>query len=147
MEEAMRTFALAVALLAVAGLARADDDDPEPPGSASLRKLMGKWVSVRRIAKGEEMAYTQLSYAFEKDKVTSSSGNGKLVRTMTLKVDKKRSDVIEMTGENVKVKTTRFFFKIEKGELFLTPTRSTDPKAKPDFTGGTGTVMILKKEK
>jgi uncharacterized protein (TIGR03067 family) len=145
--EAMRTFALLVALLAVAGLARADDDDPEPPrGTAALRKLTGKWNSVRMILKGNERNYTSASYSFTKDKVTYTAGNGKLMRTMTFKPDKKRPDVLEMTPENAKV-PTRYFFKIEKGELYLLPDRSNDPKTKPDFSGTTMPVMILKKEK
>jgi len=144
----MRTFALAVALLALAGPARAQDDDPEPPGgAAALRKLKGTWNSVRRISKGQEIAYTLISYAFEKDKVTYTAGKGKLVRTMSLKVDKKRPDVIELTQENAKVATMRYFFKVEKGELYLVPDRSNDPKAKPDFSGNTTMVMVLKKEK
>jgi hypothetical protein len=38
----MRTFVLAVALLAVSCQARTDDVDPEPPGGGSLGKLKGK---------------------------------------------------------------------------------------------------------
>jgi hypothetical protein len=143
----MRTFALTVALLAVAGLARADDDDPEPPGgsSAALRKLKGTWISVRMIMKGKEGAYTSASYAFEKDKVTYTFGKGVTGRAMTLQADKKRRDVILMTPD--KGVTLRFFFKIEKGELYLTPAPA-DAKAKADFSGKERTaVIILKKEK
>jgi uncharacterized protein (TIGR03067 family) len=142
----MRTFALTVALLAVAGLARAEDD-PEPPGgsSAALRKLAGTWNAVRVISQGVEQPYDLTSYSFEKDKVINTLGRGKISRTLTLKLDKKRPDVIELTPENSK--TTRFFFKIEKGELYLMPDRTNDPKAKPDFSGKTTAVIILKKEK
>jgi len=138
----MRTFALTVLLLALTGFAFADDD-PEPP-AASLRKLQGTWNSVRRIIGGEEMPYTQVTYAFEKDKATHTLGSGKQ-RTLTVKADRKRSDVIEMTPD--KGKTARYFFKIEKGELYLTPTRSTDPNVKPDFSGAKGTVIIYQRAK
>jgi hypothetical protein len=142
----MRRFVLLVALLAVVGLARADDD-PEPPGgSAALRKLQGKWVSVRRIIGGQEVAYTAATYSFTKDKGTYTTGSGKLVRSLTLKVDKSRRDVIEITRENAKA-PTRYFFKIEKGELYLALARFKDAKAKPDFSGNAGSVLIFKKEK
>jgi hypothetical protein len=145
--KAMRTFALAVALLAVTGLARAEDDDPEPPrSSAVLQKLKGKWVSVRRIIGGESMEYTQIGYSFEKDKGTYSTARGKRVQEMTYKIDKNRPDVIEITRATAKAPTT-YFFKIENGELYLAPARFKNAKAKPDFSGTNGTVMILKKEK
>jgi hypothetical protein len=145
-EKAMRTFALLVGLLAVAGLARADDNDPEPPsGSAAMRKITGTWNSVRMISKGKDRDYALASYTFAKDKGSYTMGKGKLVRTFTLKPDRKRPDVLEMTLENAKV-PTRYFFKIEKGELYLVPDRSNDPKAKPDFSGMTTPVLVLKKE-
>ena len=142
----MRTFALTVSLLALTGFARADEDDPEP-SSGSLHKLQGTWNSVRRITKKGTLRNTSTSYTFAKDKVTMTGGKGKLMRTMTVKADRKRRDVIEMTQENVKGVTTRYFFKIEKGELYLLPDRSGDPKAKADFSGEAGTVMIFEREK
>jgi uncharacterized protein (TIGR03067 family) len=143
----MRTFALTVTLLALAGSVRADEIDPEPPGgSASVRKLKGAWKSVRMISKGKERTYTSVTYKFSDDKVTYTFGGGKGTRTMTLKTDKKRPNVIEMTVENSKV-TNRYFFKFEKGELYLQPDRSGDPKAKPDFTGNTISVLVLQQEK
>jgi len=142
----MRTFALTVSLLALVGFAFADDD-PEPP-SGSLHKLQGTWNSVRRIAKGEEMAYTQISYTFEKNKVTYTAGKGKLTRTMTVKTDKKRPDALEMTQDNVKGGAPmRYFFKIEKGELYLSPVRAGVADPKPDFSGNNGPVLILTREK
>jgi uncharacterized protein (TIGR03067 family) len=139
----VRTFTLTLALLALAGFACADEDDPEPPGGGALRKLHGTWNAVRMVFKGAEKTPPNVSYVFEKDKVTYTSG--KAARPMTLKADRKRPDVIEMTPE--KGTTQRFFFKIEKGELYLTPDRSKDPKAKPDFTGASMPVMVLKQEK
>lgn len=140
----MRTIAMSVALLALTGLARADDDDPEPPRGAAFRKLQGTWTSVRIIMKGEEVARTTISYKFTKDKVVYTLTKGK-TKDMTLKVDRKRHDLIEMSPDQGK--TLRFFFKIEKGELYLTPAPSDDPKVKPDFSGKAGSVLILKQEK
>jgi uncharacterized protein (TIGR03067 family) len=52
----MRAFALSVLLLAVAGLCRADDVDPEPPGgAAALRKLQGDWKLVGLSIDGGEV--------------------------------------------------------------------------------------------
>jgi uncharacterized protein (TIGR03067 family) len=145
----MRTFALMVMLLALVGFARGDDTDPEPPGSgaAALRKLKGKWNSVRLLIKGAEKEYTTESYTFDGDKVTYNTG--KTTRKMTVKLDKNRPDTFELTPEDNKaaLKTMRNSFKIEKGELYLMPNRSTDAKVKPDFSGKSGPVLILKPEK
>ena len=70
----MRTIALLVGLLAVAGLARADDDPEPPSGSTAQRQLKGKWNSVKMLAKGAERPFDSVSYAFEKGKVTYAVG-------------------------------------------------------------------------
>jgi uncharacterized protein (TIGR03067 family) len=142
--DAMRTFALTVALLALAGFTRADDTDPEPPG-ASLRRLQGTWKTVRILVKGRERE-DNTTYTFDKDQVTyafsdSNSKGGSY--KMTVKVDRERPDLIEMKRNGGP--PTRCFFKIDQGELYLVPARS--PKAKPDFTGKTAPVRVLKREK
>jgi hypothetical protein len=145
----MRTFALAVALLALTAQVRADDVDPEPPGgSAVLRKLQGKWESVRRIVKGEEQAYTRASYHFEKDKVAYSLGKGKTKET-TLRVDTKRPDLFALTHADSKFNAARYYFKVENGELYLVPAVFAKPKGKdgPDFSGKEAPVIIFKKTK
>jgi uncharacterized protein (TIGR03067 family) len=145
----VRTFALTV-LLVAAGLSRADDVDPEPPGGNALRKLQGKWESVRRIVMGQEAAYTQASYHFEKDKVTYARGKGKgRPRTMTLKPDAKRPDYFALTEENSRFDSGRYYFKVEKGELYLLPAIWGKPKGKekPDFSGKEAPVTIFKKVK
>jgi hypothetical protein len=142
-EEAMRRFALTVLLLVLVGFAFAEDD-PEPPATP-LRKLQGTWTSVRRIAKGVEMAYTQITFTFDKDKVTSNLDFFDKDKVTSVKTDRKRPDLLEMTQDQRP--TRRFFFKVEKGELYLAQDRTNDPKAKPDFSGQTELVMILKREK
>ena len=140
----MRTIALAMALLAVTSLARADDVDPEPPASG-LRQLQGKWESVRRLSLGKEDAFTTTSYLFEKDKVTARYGTKTKQTTQirTYEIDSKRRAIL-MTYNGV---TRRHFYKFQKGELYLTIDRSKDDDVKPDFSGQTTTVLILKKVK
>jgi hypothetical protein len=142
----MRTFALTVALLAVAGLARADDVDPEPPGGGPFGKLQGKWQSVRRIVKGRESESAQASYEFKNDKVTYTLGKGR-PRTMTLKADKKRSDLFSMAEENARFNSGRYYFKIENGELYLVPAVWAKSDDKIDFSGKTAPVTIFKRTK
>lgn len=141
----MRTLALAVALLTAWGLtASADDVDPEPPAGANLSKLRGKWVSVRKISGGKESAYENVStYTFERDKVRYQWT--KHDYSMKVEIDKKRPFSMTMTKENTPPK--KFFFKIEKGELYLTTDRTNDPKANADFSGKSGMVFIYKREK
>src|SRR5690242_14795750 len=119
---AMRTFALAVALLTVAASCRADDVDPEPPGgAAALRKLQGEWQSVRRVFNGKETNYPNATYTFKKDKVTYALGKG-TPREMKLKPDSKRPDAFALDQGNAKLMSApHYFFKIEKGELYLMP--------------------------
>jgi hypothetical protein len=144
----MRTFALSVALLAVAAVARADDVDPEPPGgSAVQRKLQGKWESVRRVFNGGEKAYANQYYHFQKDKVTYALGKG-TPRTLTLRPDKKRTDLFALEQENAKLGGAKYFFKIEKGELYLMPVTFASKKGnKPDFSGNAAPVIVFKKVK
>ena len=104
-------------LLALPLLSRADDVDPEPPGgTAALRKLQGKWQSVRRIFNGKETTYANASYTFKKDKVTYALGKG-TAREMTLKPDSERTDGFALDQGNAKISGTHYIFKIEKGEL------------------------------
>jgi hypothetical protein len=139
----MRTIALAAGLLAVAGLVRADDD-PEPPNSGA-RQLLGKWQSYKRLSGGGEGAFTTTSYDFAKGKVTCQYGSKQKITTQerTFQIDRKRGAIL-MTYNGM---TRRHFYKFEKGELLLTIDRSNDSDAKPDFTGKTSVVLILKKEK
>jgi uncharacterized protein (TIGR03067 family) len=126
---------------------RADETDPEPPGGkALLGKLAGKWTVTKMVTKGaERKPPAGFTYTFEKDRVTYDLG-GRLNRVMKCEPDPKRRDVLTMTPEGSKV-ANRYFFKIEKDTLFLALDRSNDPRAKPDFTGNTGQVLVLAKEK
>jgi len=145
----MRTFALMAAMLALAGITRAEDTDPEPPGNtASLRKLKGTWVSVRRIVGGKEGAFAEMAtYKFEGDKATYIFGKGsKSTRDMKFEADRKRPNAFRVIQENTKT-VTKYFFKIEKGELYLTLDRSNDPNAKADFSGKVMPVVIYKQQK
>jgi hypothetical protein len=145
----MRTFALALALLALTSLTRADDVDPEPPGQG-VRQLLGKWESTKNVSKGVERPFTTTSYHFERDKVTCKYGaKSQTTQERTYKIDARRRAVL-MTYHGT---TRTHFYKIEKGELYLSIDRSKDPDAKkdpnvkPDFTGKTTPVLILKKVK
>jgi uncharacterized protein (TIGR03067 family) len=140
----MRTFALTVAVLAVASLARAEDD-PEPPGSG-LRRLRGTWKMVRVLVKGKERT-SDATYTFEKDRAIYTFGDKDSkggTYTMTLKADKDRPNVIEMRRQGGP--PMRYFFKIENGELYLVQIRSSDPKVKPDYSGKGAPVRVLKRE-
>jgi uncharacterized protein (TIGR03067 family) len=140
----MRTFALMVAMLAVTGLTHAKSDDPDPP-AATLKQLQGKWALDRAIFKGKRQEVKAMFYTFKNAKVILQGGKDDTPETRAVTVSKDRPDVLEITPE--KRKTTRWFFKIEKGELHLLQYSSRDPKGKPDFSGQTDTVMILRREK
>ena len=100
---------------------------------------------MRRISKGVEQAYADASYTFNKDKVTYALGKG-ASREMKLKPDSKRADVFTIEQENTKVSAPRYFFKIEKGELYLMPvTLAAKGKDKPDFSGNQAPVVVFKK--
>jgi hypothetical protein len=144
----MRTLALTVPLLALPLVCHADDVDPEPPGgSAALRKLQGEWRSVRRVFNGKETTYANATYHFEKDKVTHAVGKG-TPRTMKLKPDSKRADLFALEQENSKIGAPRYFFKIDKGELYLMPATFASKKGnKPDFSGNAAPVIVFKKAK
>ena len=140
---------MTVMLLAAAGQARADDVDPEPPGgSAVLRKLQGKWESVRRTRNGTEKAFTNATYHFQKDKVTYAMGKGKgKPRERKLKPDPKRRDAFTLEQQNAKL-GQRYYFKVEKSELYLVPvTLAAKGKDKPDFSGNVAPVVVFKKVK
>jgi hypothetical protein len=140
----MRALALTL-MLALAAQCHAGDVDPEPPG-AGVRQLLGKWESVKHVSKGVERPFTTTSYAFEKDKATCTFGGGKGGPTRqerTYKIDARRRAVL-MTYNG---KTQTHFFKIEKGELYLSIDRSNDLRAKPAFSGKTSPMVIFKKAK
>jgi uncharacterized protein (TIGR03067 family) len=142
----MRTFALPMALLALAGFARADDTDPEPPGSSDpeVRKLAGTWKADRFIWQGKTPKGTpQTTYTFKGDKLSVDTGKSKY--TAKLKFDtKNRPFSFELTSADAKIMTRRMAFKIEKGELFLAAGFGKD--AKVDFSGESGAVLVFKKE-
>lgn len=143
--DAMRTFALCVALLCLAGMAGAADD-PEPPGAA-LRRLQGKWKTVRILTRGQERR-DDATYAFEKDQVIYVFGDAQSKGgsyKMTVKADKSRPDLIEMKRGGGR--GTYYWFKIEKGELYLAPAQAIGEKENPDFSGKRGMVRVLKREK
>jgi uncharacterized protein (TIGR03067 family) len=146
----MRTLTLTVLFLSLAVVCRADDADPEPPGgSAVLRKLQGEWQSVRRVFNGKETTYPNATYTFEKDKVTYTLGKGKgKPREMKLKPDSKRPDAFALEQGNAKTSAPHYFFKIEKGELYLMPVTFASKKGnKPDFSGNAAPVIVFKKAK
>jgi hypothetical protein len=139
----MRTITLTLTLLAAAASSRADDVDPEPP-AAGARQLLGKWQSTKNVTFGMERPFTTTSYDFGKDKVTCTYGpKGQTTQVRTYVIDNQRGAIL-MTYNGT---TRTHFFKIEKGELFMSIDRTKDPKAKPDFSGKTTTVLILKKAK
>jgi uncharacterized protein (TIGR03067 family) len=141
---ASAAFALALCLLGASQTHA--DDDPEPPGKggALLRQLKGKWTSVRQVAKGRERKDARLTDEFDGDKLTLDNGRTKTV--FKVKVDaRQRPAVLERTGQGEKA-TTRLFFKIEKGELYLAGDFG-DSKADKDFSGKSGSMAVLKREK
>src|SRR5262245_28939665 len=94
----MRTFVM-LTMLGLAGLACADDTDPEPVGPGSLRQMQGKWHAVRAIINGQERVYTPVRYTIDGDQATytyNNAGNWKY----TLKLDAKRPRVLTMTDQS-----------------------------------------------
>ena len=111
-----------------------------------LRKLKGQWVSVRQLVGGKEKAFGGMAtYAFDGNKAAYSSG-GRPAIPLSFEADRKRPGAFQVFRANDKT-PTKYFFKIEKGELYLVPTRTSDPKAKPDFSGKSANVRILSREK
>jgi uncharacterized protein (TIGR03067 family) len=142
----MRKSMLTTAMLALAVVALADDVEPEPPGGkAALRKLKGTWVSVRMYAKGDEKPHEGVAtYTFEGDKATYVYRNNP---KRVMKFEAKRPDAFQVSQEDGKTPPTKYFFKVEKGELHLIVNRSKDPDAKADFSGKTMPVIVYKKQK
>jgi uncharacterized protein (TIGR03067 family) len=138
----MRRALVAALALSVFVVAARADDDPEPPGGA-LRKLRGVWKNRAVLVQGKERE-AAATYVFAGDKVTYSFGTKGGKREMTLVPDKKRKDLFQMKEE--RGRSLRYFFKFEKGELFLVPVRPTDADPRPDFSGDTAPVLILKRE-
>ena len=141
----MTAFACVFALAACLCLTARADDDPEPRGTP-LRKLRGTWEGRVTIFKGRRDA-ADATYAFGKDTVTRTHrSNGKSdTDKAKLTPDKKRKDLVEMKPEGGRA--VRYFYKIEKGELYLSPVRLTERDPKPDFSGNSAPVLILKREK
>lgn len=131
--------------LATAGLVRAGDPTPEPPGNV-LARLQGKWKARALLIKGQKKD-SNVTYTFDKGKVTYSFGPGKgVTRELTVVPDKTRRDLISMTPKGSS-RSVQYFFKLAKGELHLAPVRRDDAKPKPDFSGDTAPVLILRREK
>jgi hypothetical protein len=133
-------------LLALAAPARADDVDPEPPpGRWIFRSLAGTWRQTRARDNGAEVGWTATTFRFDR------GGGGKYEvnsqsQAVTLKLDKKRRDVLTFTYERNRDNPRRYFFKIHKGELYLVADDSNDPDAKADFSGaGKNQVMIFQR--
>jgi len=144
----MRTFAITLMALALGGAARAADDevDPEPQsGAQTLKKIKGTWNATRYIINKAEQKAPPYTYAFEGDKMTYSY-RGRVSYTATITPDKTRKDAFTMKRDNSTI-TTKYFYKIEKGELFLALDRSNDPKAKADFSGDSGQVIVFEQQK
>ncbi len=145
----MRTFALTAVLLALAGFTRADDADPEPPGPgrAALRQLKGTWVSVRRLDRGKEKAFTGMAtYFFDGDRAMYSFG-GRPPIPLKFELDGKRPNAFRVTTAGVKAPrmSNRYFFKFEKGELHLALDRTGKPGAQADFSGKSMSVVIYQR--
>jgi uncharacterized protein (TIGR03067 family) len=126
---------------------RADETDPEPPGSdaGELRKLKGTWTVSRAIIGGKEAKPPlRITYTFEGSKVTVNSGR---LTTMKVKIDtKKKPFTIELTPDGSNAPRPGIY-KIEKGELFLALGSATRGKAPTTFDGQTGSVMVLTQDK
>jgi len=145
----MRTFALSILVLALAGgWARTEEDvDPEPQ-TGGLSQLRGKWVVSRMIFSGKDGKTSAGSYTFEGNKVTVQSG--KLTYTATVKIDtRKKPATLELIRDELK-STRTMPFKVENGELFLAIPAfkggDGNPKAE-DFSGESRPVMVLTREK
>jgi hypothetical protein len=89
------------------------------------------------------------SFTFEGDKASHSPDKGQTTLAMVLKTNKKLPNVIELTPADPKLasKAVKYYFKIEKGELYLLRKFSDGPRANPDFSGKVGPVLVLKREK
>jgi len=65
---------------------------------------------------------------------------------MAVVPDKARKDLIELRPEGGG-RAAKYFFKLEKAELYLTPAQPGDADPKPDFSGAASPVLILQREK
>src|SRR5262245_8230147 len=146
----MRPFAilLGLVLLAAGPAARADEDDPEPPGGGrEFVKLKGKWTVIRVILGGREVNPPRpISYTFESGKVTTEFGTQK--RTTRVKLDaRKRPATIEFIPQGA-AKGQVSIYQIERGELKIASAPAKGEKTTPtSFDGRTGTVLVLTREK
>jgi uncharacterized protein (TIGR03067 family) len=135
---------MVLALSALAATARAEDVDPEPPGSgrAELRKLRGKWTVTRLRWRGpEKKSSLTPSYSFDGDKMTQ--GGGRSPDVAKVKVDvKKKPFTLQITGEDART-TVRWAFKFDNGTLLVVA----NPGAQEDFSGNNGPVMVLERQK
>jgi len=139
---------LSLALFCAAPAAGADDEDPEPPSQA-LGALKGTWTATKVVFAGREAkAPPGITYALERGKLVRSVPAGKGGnQTFEVKVDaRKKPYRITMTPEGGG-RAQSGIFKIEKGELFLATGAGKDGKGPEDFSGTTGGVMVMSKEK
>jgi len=144
-----KTSFVALALFVLAPLAavRAEDDDPEPPGSgaAEYRKLKGKWTIFRRFFGGKELtSSSKLTYTFDGDKLTIDSFKASTSKVKVL--GKKKPYVLELTREGFPT-PSKMAFEIRKGELYLAlmPAKGKGDD-KPDFSGQKNPLLILERE-
>jgi hypothetical protein len=130
--------------LALAALMRAADPSPEPPAD-SLKELQGTWKARAILVRGTKKTL-DVVYTFDKGKATLTSAKSKAPRKMTVVADKSRKGLFEMKPEGG-TRAVKYFFKVEKGELYLSPVRPGVADPKPDFSGDTAPVLILTREK
>jgi hypothetical protein len=143
----MRTTACLLALmmsLALVALTCAADPSPEPPGNP-LSELQGTWKARAMLVNGKTREF-DIVYTFDRGKATSVSAKARATRKMTVVPDKTRKGLFEMKPEGG-TRAVRYFFKIEKGELYLSPVRPGVADPKPDFSGTTAPVLILTRAK
>jgi len=141
----MRLLPLAV-LLALAAPTRADDVDPEPPpGKWIFRSLKGHWKQVRYRYEGREVTWGAVAFRFDGSDRGEYEANYN-PQGVTLKLDRKRRDVLILTFARNKTNPRRCFFKIFKGELYLIFDDGNDPNRRPDFSGaGKEQVLIFQR--
>jgi hypothetical protein len=129
---------------ALVALTHAADPSPEPPGDP-LKELQGAWKARAILVKGVTRT-SDVVYTFDKGKATIAPGKSVAPRKMTVVADKTRKGLFEMKPEGG-TRAVRYFFKVEKGELYLTPVRPSATHPKPDFSGTSAPVLIFTREK
>jgi len=118
-----RIVACLLLLLGSACLARAEDDDPEPPGAPDGKKLQGTWDVVKALKGGkddtQELKNRGAYLVIEKNKFTFHEGRGGQPENMTVTFDARKRpahmDVRNPRGRE----TVRAIYKLEKGRLSI----------------------------